>query len=45
VIVNDPAGRTESEVRREYDAAEFARVWFEGSGMAYILIPPGSPRW
>jgi len=45
VVVNDPAGRTESEVRREYDAAEFARVWFEGRGMAYILIPPGSPRW
>ena len=41
VIVNDPAGRDASEVRRLYRRDEFARAWFAyGSGGVFYLIHP-----
>ncbi len=40
VIVNDPAGRTNSQVRRVYDRAQFERAWLRGSGgVAYVIAP------
>ena len=40
VIVNDPAGSEDSEVRRVYSREEFARAWFSGSGgIAYLVYP------
>jgi len=40
VIVNDPAGSDDSEVRRVYQRNEFARAWFSGSGgIAYLVYP------
>lgn len=40
VIVNDPAGSDDSEVRRVYSRDEFARAWFSGSGgIAYLVYP------
>jgi Peptidase_C39 like family len=40
VIVNDPAGSDDSEVRRVYQRDEFARAWFSGSGgIAYLVYP------
>ena len=44
VIVNDPAGRDDSRVRRVYRRNEFARAWFcSGSGgVAYLVYPDGS---
>jgi hypothetical protein len=44
VIVNDPAGRDDSRVRRVYRRDEFARAWFcSGSGgVAYLVYPDGS---
>ncbi len=43
VIVNDPAGRDDSRVRRVYRRDEFARAWFcSGSGgVAYLVYPEG----
>ncbi len=43
VIVNDPAGRDGSLVRRVYRRDEFARAWFcSGSGgVAYLVYPDG----
>ncbi|MCA1740376.1 MAG: peptidase C39 family protein, partial [Actinobacteria bacterium] len=40
VIVNDPAGSDDSQVRRVYDRDEFARAWFSGSGGIVYLIYP-----
>lgn len=40
VVVNDPAGRSPAEVYREYSSDQFAKVWFERSAMAYVLLPP-----
>jgi len=44
VVVNDPAGRDDSRVRRVYRCDEFARAWFcSGSGgVAYLVYPDGS---
>ena len=40
VIVNDPAGKTNSQVRRIYDRAQFERAWLRGSGgIAYVIAP------
>lgn len=42
VIVNDPAGRTNAQVRRVYDRAQFERVWLKGSGgVSYVIAPTG----
>ena len=40
VITNDPAGKTNSQVRRVYDRAQFERAWLKGSGgVAYVIAP------
>ena len=42
VIVNDPAGSDDSQVRRVYRRDEFARAWFSGSGgVVYLVYPRG----
>jgi Peptidase_C39 like family len=42
VIVNDPAGSDDSQVRRVYRRDEFARAWFSGSGgIVYLVYPIG----
>jgi hypothetical protein len=42
VIVNDPAGRTNAQVRRVYDRAQFERAWLKGSGgVTYVIAPTG----
>lgn len=42
VIVNDPAGRTNSQVRRVYQRAQFERAWLQGSGgVVYVIAPRG----
>ncbi len=40
VVVNDPAGGDDSQVRRVYRRDEFARAWFAGSGGIVYLIYP-----
>ncbi|MCY7399491.1 MAG: peptidase C39 family protein [Nocardioides sp.] len=38
VVVNDPAGATNAEVRRVYDRAEFEQIWIAASGgTAYVI--------
>lgn len=38
VVVNDPAGATNAEVRRTYDRAQFERIWIAASGgTAYVI--------
>ena len=38
VVVNDPAGATNGEVRRVYDRAQFERIWISASGgTAYVI--------
>ncbi|WP_210650108.1 C39 family peptidase [Nocardioides sp. SYSU D00065] len=38
VVVNDPAGATNGEVRRVYDRAQFERLWIAASGgTAYVI--------
>nr|WP_255487593.1 peptidase C39 family protein [Aeromicrobium senzhongii] len=44
VIVNDPAGRTNSQVRRVYDRAQFERAWLKGSGGVTYVIAPTAER-
>jgi len=40
VVVNDPAGKNEREVRRTYSRAEFERAWMGHSrGTVYLLSP------
>lgn len=40
VITNDPAGRTNAQVRRVYNRAQFERAWLRGSGgVAYVIAP------
>jgi len=40
VVVNDPAGQNESEVRRTYSRAEFERAWMGHSGGTVYLLSP-----
>ena len=38
VVVNDPAGASNGEVRRVYDRAQFERIWLAASGgTAYVI--------
>ncbi len=38
VVVNDPAGASDAEVRRVYDRAQFERIWIAASGAtAYVI--------
>ena len=38
MVVNDPAGATNGEVRRVYDRAQFERIWIAASGgTAYVI--------
>ena len=38
VVVNDPAGATNGEVRRVYDRAQLERIWIAASGgTAYVI--------
>ena len=38
VVVNDPAGATDADVRRVYDRAQFERIWIAASGgTAYVI--------
>jgi hypothetical protein len=38
VVVNDPAGATDGEVRRVYDRAQLERIWIAASGgTAYVI--------
>ena len=38
VVVNDPAGATNADVRRVYDRAQFERIWISASGgTAYVI--------
>lgn len=38
VVVNDPAGADNSQVRRVYDRAQFERIWIAASGgTAYVI--------
>jgi hypothetical protein len=40
VVANDPAGDTNSEVRRTYKRGQFERAWLGGSGgIAYVVRP------
>ncbi len=41
VVVNDPAGSDDSEVRRVYNRDEFAQAWFSDSGGVVYLVYPG----
>ncbi|MRJ75147.1 peptidase C39 family protein [Aeromicrobium sp. SMF47] len=52
VIVNDPAARTNSTVRRTYSRAQFEKAWLRGSGgVVYVIrptskaLPKDTPRW
>jgi hypothetical protein len=38
--LNDPAARSDEEVRRSYPRAVFERLWLTHSGgMAYVMAP------
>jgi hypothetical protein len=40
VVVNDPAGASDAEVRRTYSRAQLERAWLGGSGgTAYVVRP------
>lgn len=41
VVVNDPVGSDESEVRRLYRRDEFARAWGGSGGIVYLIYPDG----
>lgn len=44
VVVNDPAGRTSSAVRRTYDRAQLERAWLNGSGgVVYVIHDSAHP--
>ena len=44
VITNDPAAKTNQEVRKIYGRADFERVWLGGSGgIVYVIFPRGKP--
>lgn len=41
VVVNDPAGKSDAEVRRTYDRAALEKLWLTHSGgTAYVIVPP-----
>ena len=42
VVVNDPAGRDSSAVRRTYDRAQFERAWLPRSGGLVYVIRDGA---
>jgi hypothetical protein len=42
VITNDPAAKTNQQVRKTYGRADFERVWLGGSGgIVYVIFPRG----
>ena len=42
VITNDPAAKTNDDVRKVYGRADFERVWLGGSGgIVYVIYPRG----
>jgi hypothetical protein len=42
VIANDPAAKTNQDVRKVYGRADFERVWLGGSGgIVYVIYPRG----
>ena len=41
VVVNDPAGATNAEVRRVYDRAQFERIWIAASGWTAYVVRHG----
>jgi hypothetical protein len=42
VITNDPAAKTNQDVRKTYGRADFERVWLGGSGgIVYVIYPRG----
>jgi hypothetical protein len=42
VIANDPAAKTNEQVRKVYGRADFERVWLGGSGgIVYVIYPRG----
>jgi hypothetical protein len=44
VIVNDPAGSKNSNVRRTYSRAQFEKAWLGGSGgVVYVMRPTSVP--
>ena len=44
VIVNDPAARSDDEVRKVYDRTALERAWLNGSGgIVYIIHPASVP--
>ncbi|MGI8523940.1 MAG: C39 family peptidase [Nocardioides sp.] len=44
VVVNDPAGATNGEVRRTYDRGELERAWLGGSGgIVYVIRDDAHP--
>ncbi|HEV8536498.1 MAG TPA: C39 family peptidase [Candidatus Limnocylindria bacterium] len=44
VITNDPAAKSNDEVRKTYRRADFERVWLGGSaGVVYVIYPAGKP--
>jgi hypothetical protein len=40
-VVNDPAARTDDEVRRTYPRVEFERQWRRSRGTVYVIRPRG----
>jgi len=44
VVVNDPAARSDPEVRKVYRRGDFEKVWLGGSaGVVYVIHPVGVP--
>lgn len=43
IIVNDPAGASDDEVRRVYPRDLFRRAWLDRSGVVYLIWPEGLP--
>jgi peptidase C39-like protein len=42
VVTNDPASKTDQDVRKVYGRADFERVWLGGSGgTVYVIYPRG----
>jgi Peptidase_C39 like family len=42
VVTNDPAAKTNEQVRKTYGRADFERVWLGGSGgIVYVIYPRG----